>query len=276
MKLKHILLSFLISFGMVSCKVNYYQVYEVKSSDLLQKDNSMVFENDDCKIYYNLWSHNGSMAFIFENKTDKDLFLDMRQTFFIKNGAANDYFKNRSVETSTYDALNLGYSVSNTYVGANGYWPSQYVFPFLATGKKLTNVQKGISSAVTTKEPEYVCIPAKSYKVIDYYNINPSFELTCDKKKDFPKTSVTLYTYNIGNTPLKFKNRIAYSFQKDDASLKHIENSFWLSEIKNYSEKEAIEKRKVKEGCGKYDIYTRSFFKIGSPNSFYVRYEMKK
>lgn len=101
MKTKQYLSILLVAVGLSSCNPNYYQVYKVNSSDLVQKENSMVFENEDCKIMYNLWGLKGTMGFIFENKTNEDIFLDMTQTFFIKNGAANDYFRNRSYETRT-------------------------------------------------------------------------------------------------------------------------------------------------------------------------------
>lgn len=232
----------------------------------------MVFENEDCKVSYNLWALNGSMAFIFENKTNKDIFIDMTQTFFIKNGAANDYFKNRTYETRTFDALSLGYSVSKTYIGIDGYWPSQYAVPLFASAKAMAKAQAGISAAVTVKESEYVCVPARSYKVLNYYNIYPSFEKTCDNKKDYPKNEATIKMYDEHNSPLKFKNKIAYSFQKSNSSLTHIENTFWLSTIKTYSKKGAIEKRKVQEGCGDINVHKREFFKIGGPNQFYTNY----
>ena len=91
----------LVCLGMISCKTNYYQVYDVKSNTLTQKDNSLVYENADVRVLYNLWSANGAIGFVFENKTDQDIFIDMGQTFFIKNGAANDYFKNREYSTTT-------------------------------------------------------------------------------------------------------------------------------------------------------------------------------
>ena len=272
MKTKTFLSIVLVTLGLTSCNPSFYQVFKVSSSDLVQKENSMVFENEDCKIMYNLWGLNGTMGFIFENKTGEDIFLDMTQTFFIKNGAANDYFRNRTYETRTYEALNLGYSVSKTYVGTNGYWPMQYYVPNVTTSKATANVKKGMSSAVSVKESEFICIPAHSYKVFDYYSINPSYEKTCESKIDFPKSSAVLKTFSESNSPLKFKNRIAYSFRKDNTSLKHVENSFYLTEIKNYSKKSAVEKKKVSANCDK-TAYEREFFKIGGPNQFYLLYK---
>ena len=264
------------SFLLVSCKLNYYQVYEVKSPNLIQRDNSLVFENEDCKVSYNLWSNKGAVSYIIENKTDKDLFLDMTQSFFIKNGAAYDYFQNKTYETREYSIAGLGYSASETYIGKDGYWPSQYFVPLTYSEKVMAKMMKGNSVAVTQKEPEYVCIPANSYKYFYYYNVNPSFIETCDKDKDYPNNSSVLNTLSESNTPLKFTNRIAYSFQENNSALKYIDNSFWLAQVKNYSEKEAVEKRQIKRGC-KEDLVSpkQKVFKIGGPNQFYVSYIKK-
>lgn len=229
----------------------------------------MCYENEDCRILYNLWSQNGSMGFIFENKTDKDLFIDMTQTFFIKNGAANDYFRNQTYESRTSAALSLGYSVSESYLGIGGYWPTQYIVP--VTLKESAKAKLGLSTAVTTKESEYICVPAKSFKVISYYEINPQRIITCDKKIDYPHTQIRVEEYGEQNTPLKFKNRIAYSFKKGE-NLRHIENSFWLNEIRNYSRNGATELRKEKKGCSNINVKNR-YFKIGGPDQFYILYE---
>lgn len=84
----------LTSLVLISCKNLYYQVYDVKSNVLKQKDNSLAYENEDLKILYNLWSEKGYVSFIIQNKTDSNLFINMGQTFFVRNGEAYDYFKN--------------------------------------------------------------------------------------------------------------------------------------------------------------------------------------
>ena len=40
----------LTSLVLISCKNLYYQVYDVKSNVLKQKDNSLAYENEDLKI----------------------------------------------------------------------------------------------------------------------------------------------------------------------------------------------------------------------------------
>ena len=37
-----------------SCMSNFYQVYSVDTNGAKQIDNSLVFENEDCKVLYNL------------------------------------------------------------------------------------------------------------------------------------------------------------------------------------------------------------------------------
>lgn len=272
--MKHLFGIMLAALVFDACTSLNYQVYEVKS-ELTQKDNTMVFENEDCKVSYNLWAKNGSMSFIFENKSDKDLFIDMSQTFFIKNGKAFDYYMNRTFETRSYDAINVGYSYNvSRNLSVLGTWNNMY----LATasvgdvaGVK-AGAQKGISTAVTVKEQEVICIPAKSYKIIGGYNINSVFTKTCDRNKDFPKKMSTVATYSETNSPLKFTNRIAYSFEESNKSLKFIENSFWVESIKNYTRKMAVEKVNDDSKC-KGEIAPKLFvFKIGGPNQFYVTY----
>lgn len=278
MKQKHyvinsLFLAVVFSFLMTSCTQNFYQVYDVKSTNLTEKDNSMVFENSDLRILYNLWSNNGSMGFIVQNLTDKDLFIDMTQTFFIFNGAANDYFRNREFTSTTALESTLGYSVSQSYLDVSGYWPNRYVVP--TTEGLMTKVMKGSSKSVTTKEAQHICVPAKSYKVIDIYQIDPKLVRTCDKKKDYPYATQNVGSYTEVTSPMKFKNRICYSYAKDGTDLKHIENDFYVTNITNYSKKAALDKKKTTVGCYSKSKKKIEQFKIGGPNKFYKVYTNK-
>lgn len=257
--------------GLTSCKQLYYQVYDVKSDALKQEDNSLVYENNDLKVMYNLWGENGSVGFILQNKTDKDLFVDMDKTFFIFNGQANDYFKNREYSAATTDVASVGYGFSQTYWGVNGFWPTQYYVP--TTASALTKLMKGQSHGITTKEKLIVCIPAHAYKVISEYKVSPRFVKTCERSKDFPKRTANVANYSESSSPVKFKNRIAYSFDSDCKNLQHIENSFYVSSVTNYSKKAAVEKVREKTDCYSSQKQKRQYFKIGGPDKFYKTYQ---
>ena len=257
--------------GLTSCKQLYYQVYDVKSDALKQEDNSLVYENNDLKVMYNLWGENGSVGFILQNKTDKDLFVDMDKTFFIFNGQANDYFKNREYSAATTDVASVGYGFSQTYWGVNGFWPTQYYVP--TTASALTKLMKGQSHGITMKEKLIVCIPAHAYKVISEYKVSPRFVKTCERSKDFPKRTANVANYSESSSPVKFKNRIAYSFDSDCKNLQHIENSFYVSSVTNYSKKAAVEKVREKTDCYSSQKQKRQYFKIGGPDKFYKTYQ---
>lgn len=116
----------MVCLGLTSCTKIYYQVYDVNSESLKQEDNSLVYENSDMKVMYNLWGENGKIGFILQNKTDKDLFVDMDKTFFILNGEANDYFKNREYSASMTNAAYFDYGLNKAYSASFGFWPTQY------------------------------------------------------------------------------------------------------------------------------------------------------
>ena len=117
------------SLGFTSCKQLYYQVYDVKSETMTQQDNSLVYENNDVKLMYNLCGEKGAVGFIIQNKTDKDLFIDLTQTFFILNGKANDYYQNREYTSTTTTTNSLSVGFTQSYWSRNGYWPTRYYVP---------------------------------------------------------------------------------------------------------------------------------------------------
>ncbi|MGI6224086.1 MAG: hypothetical protein ACOYJG_10800 [Prevotella sp.] len=257
--------------GLTSCKQYYYQVYEVKSDALTQQDNSLVYENADLKVMYNLWDNNGSVGFILQSKGDKDLFIDLDRTFFVLNGHAKDYFKNREWTETSSSTITNSYGISQTYWSLNGFWPTRYYVP--TTQSALTKLIKGQSNGVTTKEKDIICIPAHTYKVIEEYNVSPTLVQTCDEKRDYPKHTANIANYTKSNSPLKFENRIAYSFDADCKDVKIISNDFYVNGITNYSKKDAVEKVKEKANCYDRQKVKREYFKIGGPNKFYQTYE---
>ena len=259
-------LAVVLGLGLTSCKSYYYQVYEVKSNTLNQQENSLVYENEDLKILYNLWGEDGAVGFIVSNKTDKDVFVDMGQSFFILNGEANDYFLSREYVSTATVTTEIG--LSQAHWSPQGFWPMQYYVPGVATAK----AAKGVTRGVTTKEKEVICIPARSFKFVGEYKISPSLVQTCDRAKDYPRQTASIGAYSEGSSPLKFKNRITYYFDKSGSDKKHVENDFFVTSITNYSKKSATEKVKERIDCYNLGMKKVEHFKIGGPNKFYKSY----
>lgn len=269
-KIKHTLVLAIFATLLFSCSPTYYQVYEVKSNALRQSDNSLVYENDDVKVMYNLWGNGGTVNFIISNKTDRDIFVDMGQSFFIFNGEATDYFQNREYTNTVSMATSASYGFS-MFSSTVGFWPNTYLVP--GTQSIVAKALKGSSKAVTTKEKEIICIPAHSFKCINGETVSQNYLVTCDKKIDYPSRSAVAATYTEANSPSKLRNRISYSFDKNGKDLRQIENDFYLSGITNYSKKEATEKVKEKVGCSNTYSKKTYYFKIGGPNKFYKPYK---
>lgn len=266
----------IVGFCMTSCKSYYYQVYDVGTKDMKTEDNSLVYENEDCKVLYNLWSNNGELKFAILNKTDKDIFVNMGQSFYVVNGQAVDYYQGREFTSQSINHADYMISSSVGAFGSSGFWGNGvYDEDGTAIMNAMTGkVSKTLSNSVTTREKEIVCIPAKSFKVFNYYKVNPTRVTTCETNKDFPKKSCKIGTYTQSTTPLSFKNRIAYGFNKSDVADKHLDNDFWISSVTNYSKNEATEKRKEKTECyGQKKSSKVRIFKIGGPNKFFKLYE---
>ena len=49
----------------------------------------MIYEDSFSRITYNLWNRGGQVNFMFSNKSDKDITIDLENSFFILNGMAN-------------------------------------------------------------------------------------------------------------------------------------------------------------------------------------------
>ena len=90
MKQKLILAS--VALLMMSCSAGtYYQVVDVKSSNLQKESNNYVYNDGVCKIVYNFWAEGGDAGFLIENHSDEVIYVDLGNTFFIMNGMANNY-----------------------------------------------------------------------------------------------------------------------------------------------------------------------------------------
>lgn len=249
-----------------SCSKVFYQVYNTEAPGMIEQGSSLVYENEDCKIMYNLWSEDGNAGFVMQNKTENDLFLILSQTFFIKNGTAFDYFKNREYSNTETVGATSSVAVSGTAYGLTNIWGLWYNASKAATVGTTKN--KGYSSTVTTKEVPVVCIPAYSSKFIKEYSISDRLIKNCNKRQAYPKKKSTPVTFTKEDTPLVFKNRISYSLYENGDNLKQIENEFWVSEVINYTEKEALEKKEYKECEGDF-AETIYVFKMASPKKFY-------
>ena len=86
---------------MTSCATTFYQVYNVNpNQEKNTKTDNLFFEDENCKITYDLWANGGNIGFDIYNKTDENVYVYLNESNFILNGFAYDYYKNRTFTTT--------------------------------------------------------------------------------------------------------------------------------------------------------------------------------
>lgn len=256
---------------MSSCSSLYYQFYKTAPiGDIIKQNNSLIFENEDCKIIYNFWCEGGDIGFTFLNKTDEIIQIKLDKCFFVLNGFAYDYFKNREyIYSSSSSLLNSFTNASATsYANVNS-----SVFGQVNATSRTADRLSSSGHSVTTLEMKDVFVPPHSAKNISEYNINNSLYKDCDmtltpstKKQKLP------LTFSLTNSPYIFRNMITYSVG-ESSDFKKVENGFYVQEISNSAESDAV-KLEYEKICGKETMTQIKIFKNESPDMFYIKYNM--
>lgn len=271
MKTKQLFFSILISVVLTSCApVNYFQVYKATPSEKITlKENFLVYEDDNCKVSYNLWDDGGNIGFRLYNKTEQNIYLNLEESYFILNGISYDYFQNRifTNSTNTGAAVSSGVTASKSMTGIN-YLNLTQTNRISATNSVGAIATSGYS--VSYNENKIVCIPSKTSKVITEYSINKSLFRDCDLFKYPSQKQIKTKNFKKSESPFIFSNRISYIVGQSGSPVK-FENEFYITEITNYPESDIIE-TKYDEYCGQKSMVETKYFKNISPDKFYIRY----
>jgi hypothetical protein len=268
---KSFILAATIALFLTSCATtSFYQVYKATPSDnLITKDNYLVYEDDNCKVSYNLWDEGGNIGFRFYNKTNKNIYLNLEESFFILNRISYDYYKNRVFTNSSTSGATTARSAaaSKSVTGIN-------YLDLLQTNRIQAANSVGLMASsgysISYNEEKVICIPSKTSKFITEYNINESLFRDCDLFKYPTKKQIKLKSFSKAESPIVFSNRIAYTVGQTENLIK-FENEFYVTEISNYPESEILES-KYDEYCGQKSMTMSKYFKNVSPDKFYIKY----
>lgn len=287
-----------------SCSSTYkfYQVYNVKplnpETTIVKTENGLVYEDNNCKIYYSFWSENGNAGFFAYNKTNNILYIDLSKSFFVKNGIAYDYYKNRewkethtSNTTTSSSSTNAwenfrsygtvtGYTSKNptfSYGNASGTLSATY-YGIISSSNNTSSLGKSISE--TINEQQIIAIPPHMKKIIYEYNIEYKLYLNCNLER-YPKDKSSII-FNEKNSPLHFGNIITYNLGEGSEDVV-IENLFYVDSISNYTDPNIHEYVLIDKKCkNMMEIYEQNpnyktyekYFKIQTNSSFYIPYEV--
>src|SRR5690606_14944557 len=235
----------------------YYQVYKAEVGENIQNtSNGLIYEDDNCRISYDLWKSGGSVAFVVENKTEEEIHLHLDESYLILNGIAYDYFQNRVFMNTTGTASSNIFPVGNKFL--------------------LGVPSLEISSAVgiSYHEKEVVTIPSRTAKTFNEFQVNNTLFRDCDLYKYPNKRQINTKHDSETNSPFVLGNLLAYSIGEEEA-LRKIKNQFYVSAITNHPETELIRKEK-EEFCGDKGSHLVEKFKESSPDAFYIQYTKKQ
>jgi hypothetical protein len=272
MKTKILFVAAISIIALQSCKSSsYFQLYEVAPSS--NKQSETVYEDSNCKIFYDFWKNGGDAGFVFLNKTDEDIFIKKDECFFVVNGVASDYYLDRVFSTSYNSGKSAkeNSAVAASITGINS-WDLQQTNQVAVSSEIGLFASKGYSTSFNEKR--IVCIPSHTAKAFREFVINESLVRDCNLLKYPNQKDIRTLTYSQDESPIVFSNRITYSIGTSEESVK-VENAFYVKKITNYPEAEFIT-AEYKEYCEQKSLLKMGFYQYVSPFRFYVEYQKKE
>lgn len=271
MNTQKFLFTALISAMLTSCgSASYFQVYKAKPSEaLVNENNRLIYEDDNCKVLYDLWDQGGDIGYQFYNKSNENIYLNLEESFFILNGISFNYYQNRVFTNSQ----NSGTSSTRQASASKSVLGLNYLGLLQANSLESTSNIGMVNSAgksVSYTEEKIIIVPPHSSKIISEYSINESIFRDCDLLKYPSKKEIRSVSFSRENSPIVFSNRIAYSLGESNTLIK-FENEFYVTEISNYPESEIVESS-YDEYCDQKSAVKTPYIKDVSADKFYIKY----
>ena len=238
----------------------FYQLIEVKGLS----ENSVEYKDENCIISYDFWSNYGTPGFTIYNSGDKNVYIDLSNSFFSNNDYAYDYFRNREFGFSKSTRASNNATKAVTGINYDGY---------IQQNKIGAGISESKGESVTFKEKEIICIPPKTKKYINEYPIIEKPFKFCEMR-NFPSNGkqIKSLSFDSNNSPQIFGNIILYKVE--DSNKKNvIENKFYVSKITNYPSKKFIS-NSPKSKCPD-DLSVTTYVKaynFKASNKFFVKY----
>jgi hypothetical protein len=269
MKKRKLIYAFSTMLFLSSCSQSFYQLYSVKpNQESITKTENLFFEDDNCKISYNLWANGGDIGFDIYNKTDEKINVNLNECNFILNGFAYDYYKNRTFTTSKSKTASTSKTATSS-AAVTGINVNNNIQTNQVIGSNSANSSSHTEYSVTIKEDMIIAVPAKTTKRISEYSINNTLIRDCDLFKYPSIKKINTKSYTIEQSPIVFSNVITYEIKGERVTVK---NEFYVSEITNYPSAEFWE-YKYDEYCGQKSWSKTKFIKFREFNKFYIQYD---
>lgn len=259
--------------GLVSgCTHTRILVYDTDSNDVPQIEKQWVSDNDTLMIAYSFWAEGGKLSCVIFNKTDRQLFIDWKNSAFIVNDKKVELWNDAVQFSSKSKGSTYAYQTTKSSPGNSFNWE-------WLTQSVSTQYSSGITSGTIVSSERITSIPPKSYIGLERFTflsdlLYPSeqrseaiFEQSLTKSNQQEKIIRT--TFDPSSSPLRLRVFLAYAFTEDMRVPHSINNSFWLSSISDmrYRHFEGRLVSRTPEGSA---IYEKP---LKNRKSFYLRYK---
>ncbi len=262
--MKKVYLVFGLFFMLFACAPStYFQLLETDTSQSTVKDKEFFYENDNLIISYELWGNKGNASFKIFNKTDKDIFIDLKRSHLIVNDIAYTYYQNRKFSVKPIPVLSAATDEQ-----------LEELRKVKLPGVLMKNLPVQSNEAVEFLEERIVCIPPKSAQIVNGFSLINSIYRDCVLYR-FPSSKQEFYVeFKKDNTPFSFRNRISYAFDENFKDLKIFENDFFVNKISNFTETNFIKYEKLSfcNDSSNIEIQMSPFYK---PSSFFIKYKLE-
>lgn len=233
--MKKLLIFVLSCCCLTACSSSYYQqIATLKSEQVrINDDGEFVAETPEFSISYNFWSQLGGVNFSIINKSDKDIYFRVSESYFIRNGRAYDYY--------------------------------QEIENVAATTTQIGNVGK--ISRQEVKMQKSICIPAHSYKPFKGFYTQPDVYRECGFIRNPSDSESAELNFNINNSPVIIENRLTLEIDGQVYPLNHV---FYVSKLQNFATTTIVEYVNIKNCEG--NSVGKKLYKMLAPFRYYIDY----
>ena len=204
-------------------------------------DDNSIMCNDDIELSFET---NGGfhILLIINNKSNRTIYIDQANTFFISSGESSPYYVPMAYSSST---SKTGDANAGSFAGAMGIHDYQTnISTNTVYSQRVVSIppmsQKRLESKWLFPTRSHLCCPGVYFAYIKYGKqyYGQVYTRFAEEKKspDILKNGETL-NYSYGNSPLKFTFFVTYSFKEDCEITNSISLNLFMKKVIGYTAK---------------------------------------
>ncbi|MGF7218365.1 hypothetical protein GGR92_004542 [Spirosoma lacussanchae] len=191
------------------------QVVTLRGSNVQPAADGFVLDTDTLTLRYSFSSERGQMVVSLVNKLDRPLYVDWKRSSFIIGEDKMDYW------TDVAD-VNLA---TSSYTSR--YW--RYTVGSVAGTISKDDAVSFIPPRTRLEKRRFVVVPNGALRLTGTPTVrNERANWNPERKKPI---DVAVYTYEPSESPLRFRNYLTLSTDKDFRTEFHLDTSFWAAGV---------------------------------------------